>query len=38
MRTDGGAALGFVVIGILAFILGITVTILCYRIKRYHQK
>ncbi len=32
-----GSMLGFVVIGILAFVLGISVTILCYRIKRYKK-
>ncbi len=29
-----GSALGFVVIGILAFFLGVSVTIFCYRMKR----
>ncbi len=28
--------LGFVVIGIMAFILGVLVTILCYRLKNQH--
>jgi len=32
-----GSMLGFVVIAILAFALGISVTILCYRIKRYKK-
>ena len=29
-----GSELGFVVIGILAFLLGVAVTIVCYRLKR----
>jgi len=32
------SAIGFVVIGILAFLLGISVTILCYRLKRNGKK
>ena len=31
---SSNSALGFIVIGILAFILGVLVTILCYRLKR----
>ena len=30
----GGAALGYIVIGVLAFVLGVCVTILCFRLRR----
>ena len=29
-----GSSLGFVVIGIFAFLLGVSITVLCYRLKR----
>ena len=29
----GGAALGYIVIGLLAFLLGVCVTVLCFRIR-----
>ena len=30
-----GSALGFIVIGAMAFILGVLITILCYKLKRW---
>ena len=30
----GGAALGYIVIGLLAFLLGVCVTILCFRLRQ----
>ncbi len=33
----GGPAVGYIVIGILAFILGCAVTIFCYRLKKWQQ-
>ena len=30
----GGAALGYIVIGLLAFLLGVCVTVLCFRIRQ----
>ena len=35
---DGSPYLGCILIGILAFMLGIAITILAYRIKARHQK
>ena len=32
-----GSALGFIVIGAMAFILGILVTLLCYKLKRWSK-
>lgn len=33
-----GSALGFIVIAILAFLLGVSFTVLCYRMKRSRKK
>lgn len=34
----GSAAVGYVVIGLLSFVLGICVTILCFRIRRLRRE
>ena len=34
----GGAALGYIVIGLLAFLLGVCVTILCFRLRRIDRE
>ena len=34
----GGAALGYIVIGLLAFLLGVCVTILCFRLRQMHRE
>ena len=34
----GNAALGYIVIGLLAFILGVCVTILCFRIRLMNKE
>lgn len=34
----GNAALGYIVIGLLAFILGVCVTILCFRIRLMYRE
>ena len=34
----GGTALGYMVIGLLAFILGVCVTILCFRIRQMDKE
>ena len=34
----GGAALGYIVIGLLAFLLGVCVTILCFRIRQMNRE
>ena len=34
----GGAALGYILIGLLAFLLGVCVTILCFRIRRMDRE
>ena len=34
----GGSALGYIVIGILAFLLGVCVTILCFRLRRIDRE
>ena len=34
----GGAALGYIVIGLLAFLLGVCVTILCFRLRQLHRQ
>ena len=34
----GGTALGYMVIGLLAFILGVCVTILCFRIRQLDKE
>ena len=33
-----GAALGYIVIGLLAFLLGVCVTILCFRIRQMNRE
>ena len=33
----GGAALGYIVIGLLAFLLGVCVTVLCFRLRQMNQ-
>ena len=37
MTIINGAYLGYVVIGLLAFVLGITVTLLCIHLSRYYN-
>ena len=34
----GGAALGYIVIGLLAFLLGVCVTVLCFRIQQLSRE
>ena len=34
----GGAALGYIVIGLLAFLLGVCVTILCFRLRQISRE
>ena len=34
----GGAALGYIVIGLLAFLLGVCVTILCFRLRQMSRE
>ena len=34
----GGTALGYIVIGLLAFLLGVCVTILCFRIRQMNRE
>ena len=34
----GGAALGYIVIGILAFLLGVCVTVLCFRLQQISRE
>ena len=34
----GGAALGYIVIGLLAFLLGVCVTVLCFRLRQMSQE
>ena len=34
----GGAALGYIVIGLLAFLLGVCVTVLCFRLRRLSRE
>ena len=34
----GGTALGYMVIGLLAFVLGVCVTILCFRIRQLNKE
>ena len=34
----GSAALGYIVIGLLAFVLGVCVTILCFRIRLLNKE
>ena len=35
---SGGAALGYIVIGLLAFLLGVCVTVLCFRIRQLSRE
>ena len=34
----GNTALGYIVIGLLAFVLGVCVTVLCFRIRLLHRE
>ena len=34
----GGAALGYIVIGLLAFLLGVCVTVLCFRLHQMNRE
>ena len=34
----GGAALGYIVIGLLAFLLGMCVTVLCFRLRQMNRE
>ena len=34
----GGAALGYIVIGLLAFLLGVCVTVLCFRLRQMERE
>ena len=34
----GGAALGYIVIGLVAFLLGVCVTVLCFRIRQLSRE
>ena len=34
----GGAALGYIVIGLLTFLLGVCVTVLCFRLRQMHRE
>ena len=34
----GGAALGYIVIGLLAFLLGVYVTVLCFRLRQMNRE
>ncbi|EKC75729.1 conserved hypothetical protein, membrane, partial [human gut metagenome] len=34
----GGAALGYIVIGLLAFLLGVCVTVLCFRLRQMNRR
>ena len=34
----GGAGLGYIVIGLLAFLLGVCVTVLCFRLRQMNQE
>ena len=33
-----GAALGYIIIGLLAFLLGVCVTVLCFRIRQFSRE
>ena len=35
---DGSAALGYIVIGLLAFLLGVCVTVLCFRLHQMNRE
>ena len=34
----GGASLGYIVIGLLAFLLGVCVTVLCFRLRQMNRE
>lgn len=34
----GGAALGYIVIGLLSFLLGVCVTVLCFRLRQINRE
>ena len=34
----GGAALGYIIIGLLAFLLGVCVTVLCFRLQQMNRE
>ena len=34
----GGAALGYIVIGLLAFLIGVCVTVLCFRLRQMNRE
>ena len=34
----GGSALGYIAIGLLAFLLGVCVTVLCFRLRRMERE
>ena len=34
----GSTALGYIVVGLLAFVLGVCVTVLCFRIRRLNEE
>ena len=34
----GGAALGYIVIGLLSFVLGVCVTVLCFRLRQMNRE
>ena len=34
----GGAAAGYIIIGLLAFVLGVCVTVLCFKLKAFQKK
>ena len=34
----GGTALGYIVIGLLAFVLGVCVTVLCFRLRQMNRE
>lgn len=35
---SGGGATGYIIIGLLAFVLGVCVTILCFKLKVFREK
>ena len=35
---NGGSALGYIVIGLLAFLLGVCVTVLCFRLRQMSRE
>ena len=36
--AGGGAALGYIVIGLLSFLLGVCVTVLCFRLRQINRE